>query len=215
MPSSQESDAHASICRIEQCRCSVIQRPGSYTSRDACTLIVKDARKPECSGGASNMQQILCYTSSLRVRLIALCLCWLFYCCVAAPYDPIRADEIPHDCDIPAEWQGWYGCKDQLTVRQRAPSISVQSRVRASLHSPVQHRSLPLLLLSVQQAFRPSLLQGAPQRRQLAERIYAYEAALPEDLLQQGIGPPVNTNRLLKVFNKLMTGQRSVTVSLS
>ena len=51
------------------------------------------------------------------------------------------------------------------------------------------------------------LVQGAPQRRQLAERIYAYEAALPEDLLQQGIGPPGNTNRLLKVFHKLMTGQ--------
>ena len=65
------------------------------------------------------------------------------------------------------------------------------------------------------QAFRLILLQGAPQRRQLAERIYAYEAALPEDLLQQGIGPPGNTNRLLKVFNKLMTGQRSITMSLS
>ena len=54
------------------------------------------------------------------------------------------------------------------------------------------------------------LIQGAPQRRQLAERIYAYEAALPEDLLQQGIGPPGNTNRLLKVFNKLMKGQPCV-----
>ncbi|KAA6418426.1 MAG: hypothetical protein FRX49_11586 [Trebouxia sp. A1-2] len=117
----------------------------------------------------------------LSFYLVALCLGWLCCSCVAAPYEAIRSDEIPHDCDIPVEWQGWYGCKETIVTRQRSPSVAVQSR-------------------------------GAPQRRQLAERIYAYEAALPEDLLQRGIGPPGNTNRLLKVFNKLMTG---LPVSLS
>ena len=48
--------------------------------------------------------------------------------------------------------------------------------------------------------------QGAPERRQFAESIFTYETALPEDLLQRGIGPSGDTRRLLKVFHKLLTG---------
>ena len=60
-----------------------------------------------------------------------------------------------------------------------------------------------------------SVLQGSPQRRQLAERIFAYEFALPEDLVQQGRGPPGNINRLLKTFRKLLTGVQCCTVDVS
>ena len=50
------------------------------------------------------------------------------------------------------------------------------------------------------------LMQGYPQGSSFVDRIYAYETALPEDLLQRGIGPLGDTKRLLKVFNKLLTG---------
>ena len=49
-------------------------------------------------------------------------------------------------------------------------------------------------------------MQAHPQGTPFADRIYAYDTALPEDLLQRGIGPLGDTKRLLKVFNKLLTG---------
>ena len=49
-------------------------------------------------------------------------------------------------------------------------------------------------------------MQGQPQGNISIDRIYAYETALPEDLLQRGVGPLSDTKRLLKVFNKLLTG---------
>ncbi|KAL3149582.1 hypothetical protein ABBQ32_002354 [Trebouxia sp. C0010 RCD-2024] len=114
-----------------------------------------------------------CALTTLRLVLLCFGLCCL---CYADPYLPLSASEIPNDCNIPTEWQGWYGCKDTVQVRQREPAISLQHR-------------------------------GSPQRRQVADSIYAYETALPEDLLQRGIGPLGDTKRLLKLFHKLLTGQ--------
>ncbi len=90
------------------------------------------------------MQTCWSWRCKLRRCLVALCLGWLCCFCVAAPYEAIRSDEIPHDCDIPVEWQGWYGCKETIVTRQRAPSIAVQSRVRAASFA------LVLLLLWLQ-----------------------------------------------------------------
>ena len=50
------------------------------------------------------------------------------------------------------------------------------------------------------------LVQGSFKRRQFAESIYSYETVLPENLLQRGIGPLGDSTRLLKLFNKLLTG---------
>ena len=63
--------------------------------------------------------------------LLPLCCAVLCCSCRAAPYNPISSDEIPHDCDIPTEQQGWYSCK--VHPRQRAPSVSLQNRVRPGL----------------------------------------------------------------------------------
>ncbi|KAL0031982.1 hypothetical protein WJX79_010467, partial [Trebouxia sp. C0005] len=100
-----------------------------------------------------------------------------------------------------------------------APTLAVRGNVDTGAPTDLFPESRVLVLSEwktiVTRQRSPSVAvqsRGAPQRRQLAERIYAYEAALPEDLLQRGIGPPGNTNRLLKVFNKLMTG---LPVSLS
>ena len=57
-------------------------------------------------------------------------------------------------------------------------------------------------------------LQGSLKRRQFAESIYYYETALPENLLQRGIGPLGDTKRLLKVFHKLLTGMLCALIAL-
>ena len=94
------------------------------------------------------MQTCWYWRYNLRSCLVALCLGWLCCLCVAAPqYDAIRSDEIPHDCDIPVEWQGWYGCKETIVTRQRAPSIAVQSRVRAATFALVYNPCWLLLWL--------------------------------------------------------------------
>ena len=96
----------------------------------------------------------------LSFYLVALCLGWLCCSCVAAPYEAIRSDEIPHDCDIPVEWQGWYGCKETIVTRQRSPSVAVQSRVRAATFALVHNpRLLRLCLQHKLQAARADLLK--------------------------------------------------------
>lgn len=93
------------------------------------------------------MQTCWSWRCESRLCLAALCLAWLCCFCVAVPYEAIRSDEIPHDCDIPVEWQGWYGCKETIMTRQRAPSIAVQSRVRAAISAFVYNRCLLLMCL--------------------------------------------------------------------
>ncbi len=116
------------------------------------------------------MQTCWSWTYKFRLGLVALCLAWLCCFCVAAPYEAISSDEIPHDCDIPVEWQGWYGCKETIVTRQRAPSIAVQSRVRAAIFA------LVLLLLWLQYK-----LQAA--RGKQLQRDFWYRARLRGDSL--------------------------------
>lgn len=135
-----------------------------------------------------------CAWAAVRLALLCVSLCCLI--CVE-PYSPLSGDERPSDCNIEVELQGWYSCKETVKGRHRKPAIALHSRV--SLQHRQEHEYN-------HGCTKLCCLQGTSRRRQFIRNIYAFETALPEKLLQRGIGPLGDTTRLLKLFHKLLTG---------
>ncbi|KAL3132821.1 hypothetical protein ABBQ38_006746 [Trebouxia sp. C0009 RCD-2024] len=101
----------------------------------------------------------------------------------------------------------WLCC---LCCAESYPQLS-RNEVPHDCNKPVEEQGWYACRETIQGRQRkpPVSLQhrGPLHRRQFAENIYAYETALPEHILQRGIGPPGDFTRLLKLFHKLLRGE--------